>query len=446
MKSSKAKIRDCPHYEDLIWKNLQIDKRGKFLRRFLMWTLTAGLTLGWTAVISFISGLADLQKIGRFAPKFAASVSQSQTAIIILESIIAPGLIVLSLVLLQLFLYYASLFQGIASWNGVYKSVLIKFYFFQIYQFFLFITLSTTWEYFQNPNLIKDIRKSAVTGFIRNSTFYINYTIINLAGYCMEILQGNQLFIIWFYNKFFSLTPRDVSILNKAPELQMSFTLSTMLVLFLFCISYSVVAPLIVPFAVIIFGLAYVVFKYQHVYVYQTRYESGGGWWPKTFNLLCFSVGFFQLMTGGSIYILTATASNTSNGRIAASLVFLQICLTVFYWYYITSKFEVLTSSIETTIPPDSKFNLNEFFYHPAIGDPLEKVWVKNEHKERLSLVYTPKYQSVIDYMRSKGIQDENLSQVLTQRSKAFGNRHRNDINPGTSHPPEILVSLVDEF
>jgi hypothetical protein len=51
--------------------------------------------------------------------------------------------------------------------------------------------------------------------------------------------------------------------------------------IFIIGLTYSVIAPLVLPFVVAFFGFGYLVMKYQLMYVYIPQYESGGRFWPK---------------------------------------------------------------------------------------------------------------------------------------------------------------------
>ena len=437
-----VKIRECPPFDDLIWKNLGLDPKTKQFRRLITWGLTSLLTIGWAVIIGLISSLATIETISKYSPQLGKRIQSSDGAMFFLQSIIAPGLLAAMIPVLLMFLHHSSVFQGIPSWNGVAQSVLRKFFFFQIYQFLVVLGVKAAWDYFKDPNdpnKVKDIQKSIVTGFQNSSTLFINYIIINFVGYCVEILQGARFFIVWVYNTFLKPVPRSLYALKKAPELDVSTVICNLILIFLYCISYSVAAPLIVPFATILFGLSYIVFKYQQIYVYETTHESGGRWWPKIFNLLCFSIGFFQLMTGGCIWI-----SGEGLAKIQSSLVLVQCIITFLYWFFIRAKFKRDALSIESDLPSNSNFNLEYLICDPAMGDPLPKVWVNEEFKTKLPIEYNPKYSNTVDYMNDKGIDNIAHMETLTQRSRAFGLRHKKDAPSGTTQPPEIFFSLKD--
>lgn len=67
------------------------------------------------------------------------------------------------------------------------------------------------------------------------------------------------------------------------------------LLMFLIGLSFSVVAPLLVPFSVAWFMFAWVAWRHNLTYVYQRKYESGGLMWPFVFNRICVCLGLFQV-------------------------------------------------------------------------------------------------------------------------------------------------------
>ncbi|CAN0082613.1 unnamed protein product, partial [Hapterophycus canaliculatus] len=53
----------------------------------------------------------------------------------------------------------------------------------------------------------------------------------------------------------------------------------TLLLVLVVCFVYAVISPFIVPAGAIFFAFAYLVYKYQALYVYVPKYESGGVFW-----------------------------------------------------------------------------------------------------------------------------------------------------------------------
>lgn len=55
---------------------------------------------------------------------------------------------------------------------------------------------------------------------------------------------------------------------------------------FLIGISYSILSPIIIPFFVLYYAFAYVVWVYQLLHVYIPEWEHGGQFWPEVFYRL----------------------------------------------------------------------------------------------------------------------------------------------------------------
>jgi calcium permeable stress-gated cation channel len=86
--------------------------------------------------------------------------------------------------------------------------------------------------------------------------------------------------LIWkTIRKNFSPTPREL--IEWTAPLVFDFASYYNYVLFYttIALSYSTIAPLVSLFALIYFSISYCVHKYNMMYVYFTRYETGGAMW-----------------------------------------------------------------------------------------------------------------------------------------------------------------------
>jgi hypothetical protein len=59
---------------------------------------------------------------------------------------------------------------------------------------------------------------------------------------------------------------------------------------------FAPLAPLVAAFAALMFFISSTVYKYQLMFVYTTKVESGGVIWNTVINRLLFSVVFMQLL------------------------------------------------------------------------------------------------------------------------------------------------------
>lgn len=71
------------------------------------------------------------------------------------------------------------------------------------------------------------------------------------------------------------------------------------LVVFLVLVTYAPVAPLLAPFALAYFALAYPVYVHQVLYVYQPSAHTGGSQFPTVFGCGCAALIFMQILLLG---------------------------------------------------------------------------------------------------------------------------------------------------
>jgi hypothetical protein len=212
--------------------------------------------------------------------------------------------------------------------------------------------------------------------------------------------------------KFFTLTPRQEREIDKPPVFEFTTTYGLLLVSTLVAFSYSVIAPLISPFALILFFLAYMVMKYQLFYVYETRVESGGTWWPKIFNMVCVIIGFAQLATLTAIVMLSTLRSGKIHGKIQAIFLAILPVMTFMFWLYgrrvlgLEGRYAIRIPNqgvLEYRFMPD--LVLEQSAYNPALTQSLKKLWVRNE---RLGMqYYTPRYRDIREYTYGRDIDIE---------------------------------------
>ncbi|CAN0251278.1 unnamed protein product, partial [Ectocarpus sp. 13 AM-2016] len=68
----------------------------------------------------------------------------------------------------------------------------------------------------------------------------------------------------------------------------------TLLLVLVVCFVYAVISPFIMPAGALFFALAYLVYKYQALYVYVPKYESGGVFWFRSVSRLVEAIRAFH--------------------------------------------------------------------------------------------------------------------------------------------------------
>ena len=235
-----------------------------------------------------------------------------------------------------------------------------------------------------------------------------------LTFYGIVIVQAAPFVLKYVKKHWLNSTPRDLFELEAPPKFQYfenyGFLLTTLLIAF----AYSLITPMVLPFAAVSFALAYMVLKYQLLFIFETDVESGGIWWPKVFNLICFSIGFFQTMTFGALVVLgarqTGLSQQQAETRIPNLLVTPLPFVTIAFWLYATFYLRTTVERVPEKLAkqidaagaihsPAEGNSLKEKIFNPAIIKVLPKVWVRKEQEESLRQFYCPEFQNLIEYV-----------------------------------------------
>ena len=196
------------------------------------------------------------------------------------------------------------------------------------------------------------------------------------------------------------------------------------MMVYLLTISYSVVAPLIVPFATIVFFAGFVTLKYLLLFVYKPKVETDGLWVNKAINMTIACIVIFQISTCGAVFVLSK--GTTSTGFICSILLLCLPVLTLAFWAYLwfsirkradedmgygVSRESRLMSDIGLRIPSA---------YHPALCTTIPRVQVYPAQEDKVRELYRPAFSDIFDYMKSSIVDPERykLVEILEKERK----------------------------
>nr|XP_023891984.1 calcium permeable stress-gated cation channel 1-like [Quercus suber] len=122
---------------------------------------------------------------------------------------------------------------------------------------------------------------------------------------------------------------------------------------FLLGLVYATVTPIILPFIIIFFGLAYVVFCHQIINVYNQEYESAAAFWPDVHGRVISALVISQVLLMGlmstkkaaqstpfliALLILTIWFNRFCKGRYEAAFVIYTPQVSFYTIFYLTKK------------------------------------------------------------------------------------------------------------
>ncbi|KAF2308832.1 hypothetical protein GH714_021493 [Hevea brasiliensis] len=383
----------APEPRDIYWRNLAIPFVSLSIRKLIISLSVFALVFFYMIPIAFVQSLANLEGLERVAP-FLRPVIELKFIKSFLQGFL-PGLALkIFLYILPTILMIMSKIEGHIAVSTLERRAAAKYYYFMLVNVFLgSIVTGTAFEQLhsflhQSPT---QIPRTIGVSIPMKATFFITYIMVDgWAGIAGEILRLKPLVIFHLKNMFLVKTERDREKAMDPGSVDFPETLPSLQLYFLLGIVYAVVTPILLPFILVFFALAYLVYRHQIINVYNQQYESAGAFWPHVHSRIIASLLISQLLLMG--LLSTKKAANST-----PLLVILPI-LTLSFHKYCKSRFEpafrkypleeaMAKDLLDRTTEPDInlKAYLADAYLHPIFHSFEE---------EELVEVRVDKYQS----------------------------------------------------
>ncbi|TKY47933.1 OSCA1 protein [Spatholobus suberectus] len=192
-----------------------------------------------------------------------------------------------------------------------------------------------------------------------------------------EVLMLKPLIVYHLKNFFLVKTEKDreeamdpgsIGFNTGEPRIQLYFLLGLV---------YAAVTPAVLPFIIVFFGLAYVVFRHQIVNVYNQEYESGAAFWPDVHFRIVLALIVSQIVLMGLLTTKKAASSTPF-------LIVLPI-LTIWFHRYCKGRFEpafvkfplkeaMMKDTLERATEPNLNLKgyLQNAYVHPVFKDSMD--------------------------------------------------------------------------
>ncbi|KAJ0889451.1 putative calcium-dependent channel, 7TM region phosphate [Helianthus annuus] len=206
--------------------------------------------------------------------------------------------------ILKMFLYLVppvmimlSSIQGYVANSQIEKSACNKMLWFTIWNIFFANVLSGSVLYrvniFLEPKEVPNILAVAVPG---QATFFVTYVVTNgWTSTASELLRLMPLVSNFVGRIFFTKADEKFEL----PSLPYSSEIPSILLFGLLGITYFFLSPLILPFLLVYYCLAYIIYRHQLLNVYSPKFETGGTFWPIVHNSMVFSLILMHMIAVG---------------------------------------------------------------------------------------------------------------------------------------------------
>ncbi|XP_027359271.1 CSC1-like protein ERD4 isoform X2 [Abrus precatorius] len=287
----------APEPRQLLWPNLKIRFFQRELRQYLVYFIVALTIFFYMIPITFISGLTTLDNLVKIIP-FIKPVVRIKALRTVLEAYLPQLALIIFLALLPKLLLFLSKLEGIPSESHAIRAASGKYFYFSVLNVFIGVTIggtlfSTFKTVEKNPNTIVPMLAASLPG---NATFFLTYVALKFfVGYGLELSRIVPLIIFHLKRKYLCKTEADLKDAWYPGDLGYGTRVpgDMLIVTIVFC--YSVIAPLIIPFGALYFGLGWLILRNQALKVYVPSYESNGRMWPHIHNRILASLILYQI-------------------------------------------------------------------------------------------------------------------------------------------------------
>ncbi|KAM0714054.1 hypothetical protein Q7P37_011018 [Cladosporium fusiforme] len=350
--------------DDVLWDNMSIKWWERYVRIGIVTAISAALIILYAVPVTFSSFLANITQLSSQVSWLAWLNDFPSTAKSIIEGILPPILLQLILVLVPIIYRVLVKFQGVPTGNSTEMGVQKWYFVFLFIQIFLVVTLTNGLLNFITA-ATSDVVGTAgqlAKNLPRASVYFFKYLMLrSFSSAAGELLQIGTL-IVWFLlGPILDSTPRQKwtrqTTLSRIKWGSFFPPFSNFAVI---GIAYACIAPLMLVFMVLIFGLFWVVYRYNVLYVYQFKNDTGG---------LLFPTAVYQLFTG--IYVMEIALAayfftQVSDGSKVACIphaIIMLVCFfaTVIYHRILASTFAPLERYMPITLEDDAVIRDEEF-------------------------------------------------------------------------------------
>ncbi|GMJ02548.1 hypothetical protein like AT1G10090 [Hibiscus trionum] len=332
----------APEPNDVYWSNLSIPYKQVWLRKIA--TLLGAIVFMFVFLlpVTFVQGLTQLDQLRQTFPFLRGLLKHK-----FMNQLVTGYL---PSVILMLFMYAVpptmmlfSTIEGVVSRSERKRSACIKVLYFTIWNVFFVNVLSGSIIRQLNVfSSVRDIPTQLAKAVPTQATFFTTYVLTSgWASLSCEVIQLFPFFCNWF--KRFILRKQEEPCSSTALTFPHHTEIPRLLLFGLLGFTCSIMAPLILPFLLVYFFLAFLVYRNQILNVYVPKYESGGLFWPIVHNTTIFSLVLTQVIALGVFGIKRSpVASGFTIPLIFLTLLFNEYCRQRFSPVFKRSPAQVL--------------------------------------------------------------------------------------------------------
>ncbi|KAL1555785.1 CSC1-like protein erd4 [Salvia divinorum] len=326
----KWTVMDAPEARQLLWTNLSKNFYERLIRQYVVYFIVF-LTI-FFYMIPIGAGTVYNQNNPR-------GILASDCAYNILGSVAK-------------FLLFLSKAEGIPSLSHAERAASGKYYYFSVLNIFIGVTVGHTLfdslkDIEDNPNSVFDVLAASLPG---SATFFLTFVALKFfVGYGLELSRIVPLIIFHLKKKYLCKTEDELKEAWALGDLSYGTRFPDDMLVLTIVLCYSVIAPIILLFGVLYFGLGWLVLRNQVLKVYVPSYQTYGRMWPHIYNRVAVSLLLYQATMvgyfGAKEFIYTPVLIPLP----ILTLLFIYFCTMKYYRFFRSTALDVACRELKET-------------------------------------------------------------------------------------------------
>ncbi|XP_015085088.1 CSC1-like protein ERD4 [Solanum pennellii] len=342
-------VIDAPEPRQLIWTNLSKKFYERIIRQYVVYAVVFLTIFFYIIPIGFISALTTLDNLVKLFP-FLKPVVKLEVVKTVLEAYLPQLALILFLALLPKFLLFLSKAEGIPSESHVTRAASGKYFYFTVLNVFIGVTLGgTLFTSFKSiehdPNSIFRVLAKSLP---QNATFFLTFVALKFfVGYGLELSRIVPLIIFHLKKKYLCKTEAEIKEAWAPGDLGYATRFPNDMLIMTIVLCYSVIAPIIIPFGVVYFGLGWLLLRNQALKVYVPSFESYGRMWPHIYTRMIATLILYQVTMLGYFGVKKFKPTPVLFPLPIISLIFAFICQKKFRRFFTSPALEVVSHELK---------------------------------------------------------------------------------------------------
>ncbi|OIT37943.1 PREDICTED: CSC1-like protein ERD4 [Nicotiana attenuata] len=342
-------VIDAPEPRQLIWTNLSKSFYVRIIRQYVVYVVVFLTIFFYLIPIGFVSALTTLDNLVKLLP-FLKPVVNQKTIKTVLEAFLPQLALIIFLALLPKFLMFLSKAEGIPSESHVTRAASGKYFYFAVLNVFIGVTLGGT--LFSNLQSIEkdpnSIFRVLAESLPQNATFFLTFVALKFfVGYGLELSRIVPLIIFHLKKKYLCKTEAEIKEAWAPGDLGYATRFPSDMLIMTIVLCYSVIAPIILPFGVVYFGLGWLLLRNQALKVYVPSFESYGRMWPHIHTRMLATLILYQVNMCGYFGVKKFAPTPVLFPLPIFSLIFAFICQKKFRRFFESPALEVVSHELK---------------------------------------------------------------------------------------------------